>query len=77
LFNSVIASLLNRFSPDRLRFVMIDSKGVELRQYHKLPNVVGPDNDAEPRDMLINLDGEGHDGGGGNGLDLRRDKADG
>jgi S-DNA-T family DNA segregation ATPase FtsK/SpoIIIE len=26
--------------------------------------IVGPSNGAEPRDILIDLDGEGHDGGG-------------
>jgi hypothetical protein len=56
---------------------MIDSKEVELRQYNKLPNVVGPSDDAEPRDMLINLHGESHDGGGGSGFDLTQNKAEG
>lgn len=40
--NSVIASLLFRFSPDQLRFVMIDPKVVELQQYNALPHLVVP-----------------------------------
>jgi len=40
--NSVIASLLFRFGPDQLRFVMIDPKVVELQQYNALPHLVVP-----------------------------------
>ena len=40
--NSIIASLLYRFSPDQLRFVMIDPKVVELQQYNALPHLVVP-----------------------------------
>lgn len=40
--NSIIASLLYRFSPDQLRFVMIDPKVVELQQYNNLPHLVVP-----------------------------------
>jgi DNA segregation ATPase FtsK/SpoIIIE, S-DNA-T family len=40
--NSIIASLLYRFSPDELRFVMIDPKVVELQQYNTLPHLVVP-----------------------------------
>jgi DNA segregation ATPase FtsK/SpoIIIE, S-DNA-T family len=40
--NSIIASLLSRFSPDQLRFVMIDPKVVELQQYNALPHLVVP-----------------------------------
>lgn len=40
--NSIIASLLYRFSPDELRFVMIDPKIVELQQYNALPHLVVP-----------------------------------
>jgi S-DNA-T family DNA segregation ATPase FtsK/SpoIIIE len=40
--NSVIASLLYRFSPDQLRFVMIDPKVVELQHYNALPHLVVP-----------------------------------
>jgi S-DNA-T family DNA segregation ATPase FtsK/SpoIIIE len=40
--NSIISSLLYRFSPDQLRFVMIDPKVVELQQYNVLPHLVVP-----------------------------------
>ena len=40
--NAIIASLLFRFSPDQLRFVMIDPKVVELQQYNSLPHLVVP-----------------------------------
>ena len=40
--NSIIASLLYRFSPDQLRFVMIDPKVVELQLYNALPHLVVP-----------------------------------
>jgi S-DNA-T family DNA segregation ATPase FtsK/SpoIIIE len=40
--NSVIASLLFKFKPDELRFVMIDPKVVELQQYNNLPHLVVP-----------------------------------
>jgi S-DNA-T family DNA segregation ATPase FtsK/SpoIIIE len=40
--NCIITSLLYRFSPDQLRFVMIDPKVVELQQYNALPHLVVP-----------------------------------
>ena len=40
--NAIVASLLYRFSPDQLRFVMIDPKIVELQQYNVLPHLVVP-----------------------------------
>ena len=40
--NAIIASLLYRFSPDELRFVMIDPKVVELQHYNTLPHLVVP-----------------------------------
>ncbi|MCB1125970.1 MAG: DNA translocase FtsK, partial [Verrucomicrobiae bacterium] len=40
--NSIVASLLYRFSPEELRFVMIDPKVVELQQYNTLPHLVVP-----------------------------------
>lgn len=40
--NAIIASLLYRFSPDQLRFVMIDPKVVELQHYNALPHLVVP-----------------------------------
>lgn len=40
--NAIVASLLYKFSPDQLRFVMIDPKVVELQQYNSLPHLVVP-----------------------------------
>ncbi len=40
--NAIITSLLYRFSPDQLRFVMIDPKVVELQHYNNLPHLVVP-----------------------------------
>ncbi|HNQ89653.1 MAG TPA: DNA translocase FtsK [Verrucomicrobiota bacterium] len=40
--NAIVASLLYRFRPDQLRFVMIDPKVVELQQYNALPHLVVP-----------------------------------
>ena len=40
--NAIIASLLYRYSPEDLRFVMIDPKVVELQQYNNLPHLVVP-----------------------------------
>jgi S-DNA-T family DNA segregation ATPase FtsK/SpoIIIE len=40
--NAIIASLLYRFAPDQLRFVMIDPKVVELQHYSSLPHLVVP-----------------------------------
>jgi S-DNA-T family DNA segregation ATPase FtsK/SpoIIIE len=40
--NAIVASLLYRFSPEDLRFVMIDPKVVELQQYNALPHLVVP-----------------------------------
>ena len=43
--NAIIASLLYKFAPDQLRFVMIDPKVVELQQYNTLPHLVVPGRD--------------------------------
>ncbi|MCP5551603.1 MAG: DNA translocase FtsK [Akkermansiaceae bacterium] len=40
--NSIIASLLFRFTPDQLRFIMIDPKVVEMQMYNRLPHMVIP-----------------------------------
>lgn len=52
--NAIIASILYKFSPDQLRFIMIDPKVVEMQHYGKLPhlaaNVV-----TEPKKVLLAL----------------------
>ncbi len=40
--NSIVASLLYRFTPDELRFIMIDPKVVEMQLYNELPHMVVP-----------------------------------
>ncbi|MFC7336364.1 DNA translocase FtsK [Haloferula chungangensis] len=40
--NSIIASILFKFGPDELRFIMIDPKVVEMQMYNKLPHLVVP-----------------------------------
>jgi S-DNA-T family DNA segregation ATPase FtsK/SpoIIIE len=40
--DAIITSLLYRFSPDQLRFVMIDPNGIELQLYNALPHLVVP-----------------------------------
>jgi DNA segregation ATPase FtsK/SpoIIIE, S-DNA-T family len=52
--NAIITSLLYRFSPDQLRFVMIDPKVVELQQYNALPHLVVPVV-TDPKKVLLAL----------------------
>jgi S-DNA-T family DNA segregation ATPase FtsK/SpoIIIE len=40
--NALIASMLFRFRPDELKFVMIDPKVVEMQIYEKLPHLYSP-----------------------------------
>lgn len=40
--NGIITSLLCRFAPDELRFIMIDPKVVEMQNYAKLPHLALP-----------------------------------
>lgn len=40
--NSIITSILYKFSPDELRFIMVDPKVVEMQMYNKLPHLVVP-----------------------------------
>ncbi len=40
--NSIIASLLFRYTPEELRFIMIDPKVVEMQIYNDLPHLVTP-----------------------------------
>ncbi len=40
--NSIIASMLFKFGPDELRFIMVDPKVVEMQMYNRLPHLVVP-----------------------------------
>jgi DNA segregation ATPase FtsK/SpoIIIE, S-DNA-T family len=52
--NAIIASILFRFSPDDLRFVMIDPKVVEMQMYNSLPHLVMPVV-TDPKKVLLAL----------------------
>lgn len=40
--NAIIMSMLSRFTPDRLKFIMIDPKVVEFEMYRSLPHLITP-----------------------------------
>ena len=40
--NSIISSILFKFSPNELRFIMIDPKVVEMQMYNSLPHLAVP-----------------------------------
>ncbi len=52
--NSIVASLLYRFSPEELRFIMIDPKVVEMQLYNSLPHMVIPVV-TDPKKVLLAL----------------------
>jgi S-DNA-T family DNA segregation ATPase FtsK/SpoIIIE len=52
--NSIIASILYRFSPEDLRFIMIDPKVVEMQVYNTLPHLVVPVV-TDPKKVLLAL----------------------
>lgn len=52
--NSMVASVLYRFTPDELRFIMIDPKVVEMQVYNTLPHLVIPVV-TDPKKVLLAL----------------------
>jgi S-DNA-T family DNA segregation ATPase FtsK/SpoIIIE len=52
--NALIASMLFRFTPDELRFIMIDPKVVELQHYNALPHLAFPVV-TDPKKVLLAL----------------------
>jgi DNA segregation ATPase FtsK/SpoIIIE, S-DNA-T family len=52
--NSMIGSLLFRYSPEELRFIMIDPKVVEMQVYNDLPHLVTPVV-TDPKKVLLAL----------------------
>ncbi len=52
--NSIIASILYRFTPDELRFIMIDPKVVEMQVYNALPHLAIPVV-TDPKKVLLAL----------------------
>src|SRR5437899_3329260 len=54
--NGLIASMLFRFTPEELRFIMIDPKVVELQHYNALPHLAFPVV-TDPKKVLLVLRG--------------------
>ncbi len=52
--NALIASMLYRFTPDELRFIMIDPKVVEMQVYNDLPHLIIPVV-TDPKKVLLAL----------------------
>jgi len=52
--NAMIASMLFRFTPEELRFIMIDPKVVEMQVYNSLPHLVIPVV-TDPKKVLLAL----------------------
>src|SRR5436305_7212898 len=52
--NALIASMLFRFTPEELRFVMIDPKVVEMQIYERLPHLAFPVV-TDPKKVLLAL----------------------
>ncbi|MGA3171859.1 MAG: DNA translocase FtsK 4TM domain-containing protein [Chthoniobacteraceae bacterium] len=52
--NSIIASMMYRFTPEDLRFVMIDPKVVEMQIYNDLPHLLVPVV-TDPKKVLLAL----------------------
>ena len=52
--NSIIASILYRFTPEQLRFIMIDPKVVEMQAYNVLPHLIIPVV-TDPKKVLLAL----------------------
>ena len=52
--NALIASMLFRFTPEELRFIMIDPKVVELQHYNALPHLAFPVV-TDPKKVLLAL----------------------
>ncbi len=52
--NALIASMLYRFTPEDLRFIMIDPKVVEMQVYNELPHLIIPVV-TDPKKVLLAL----------------------
>ncbi|MEA3187751.1 MAG: segregation ATPase FtsK/SpoIIIE, family [Chthoniobacter sp.] len=52
--NSIIASMLYRFTPEQMQFVMIDPKVVEMQVYENLPHLYAPVV-TDPKKVLLAL----------------------
>ncbi|HEX4641220.1 MAG TPA: DNA translocase FtsK, partial [Chthoniobacterales bacterium] len=52
--NALVASMIFRFTPDELRFIMIDPKVVEMQMYNQLPHLAFPVV-TDPKKVLLAL----------------------
>ena len=52
--NALVASMIFRFTPEELRFIMIDPKVVEMQVYNSLPHLVIPVV-TDPKKVLLAL----------------------
>src|SRR5207237_9085037 len=52
--NAMVASILYRFTPEQVRFIMIDPKVVELQMFNTLPHLVVPVV-TDPKKVLLAL----------------------
>ena len=52
--NALVASMLFRFTPEELRFIMIDPKVVEMQVYNELPHLIIPVV-TDPKKVLLAL----------------------
>jgi S-DNA-T family DNA segregation ATPase FtsK/SpoIIIE len=52
--NALVASMIFRFTPDELRFIMIDPKVVEMQMYNALPHLAFPVV-TDPKKVLLAL----------------------
>ncbi len=52
--NALVASMLFRFTPEQLRFIMIDPKVVEMQMYNDLPHLIVPVV-TDPKKVLLAL----------------------
>ncbi len=54
--NCLIVSLMYRYGPEYLRFVMVDPKFVELSRYNGIPHMLTSETITQPADALAGMD---------------------
>lgn len=53
--NAMIVSIIMRYSPEDVRFILIDPKRIEFRKYENLPHLLIPECISEPQKALAAL----------------------
>lgn len=56
LLNDIIVSIMYRYSPDYVRFLIVDPKSVEMSVYNGAPHMLTPEIVTEPSDALASMD---------------------